>query len=284
MTTLPRVHGIEDGKNILSYYFSDNDRMILLSGEAVLEEMRLPPQAQIAQHQLPADSIFFIAAGMARVFKDDPKARVSKDDPRKEEGKEKPTPPYPRAGPASSSQATGWRCEFNCAFSGTYDEVTRHEKTCVKRPPAPETVEISTEMSRRRADAVHGASQLTISASRFGRSDEDRVARASTEHTPVHSTSSPLARVVTKADSSFNVDRRRVVRNNSSYHSDPEGLARAKSAWIDFEEDEIGDNQILLGAGCCFNDIEFLLQDAGFESNNFGNLKTVTKVSCYRLR
>jgi hypothetical protein len=277
MHVLPRVDGIEDGKNILSYYFSDDDRRILLSGEGagVLEEIKLPAQAQVAQHQLPADSIFFMAAGMAR---------VSKDDPKKEEGKEKPTPARPRAGPASSSQVTtGWLCEFKCAFSGTYDEVVRHEKTCVKRPPAPGAVEISTELSRHNADDVHGASQLTISASRFGGADEDRVGLASTEHRPVHSKSSPLSRVVTK-DLSFNVERRRVVRRDSSYHSDPEGLARAKSAWIDFEEDEIGGNEVLLGAGCCFNDIEFLLQDAGFESNNFGNLTTVTKVSCYRLR
>ena len=228
--------------------------------------MRLPAQAQIAQHQRPADSIFFIAAGMARVSKDDP------------------TPARPRAGPASSSQVTtGWLCEFKCGFSGTYDEVVRHEKTCVKRPPAPGTVEISTEMSMRNADGVNGASQLTISASRFGGADEDRMGRASTEDMPAHPKSSPLSRVVTK-DLSFNIDRRRVVRNNSSHHSDPEGLARAKSAWIDFVEDEIGGNEVLLGAGCCFNDIEFMLQDAGFESNNFGNLTTVTKVSCYRLR
>jgi hypothetical protein len=85
----------------------------------------------------------------------------------------------------------------------------------------------------------------------------------------VHSKSSPLSRVVTK-DLSFNVERRRVVRRDSSYHSDPEGLARAKSAWIDFEEDEIGGNEVLLGAGCCFNDIEFLLQDAGFELQTDG--------------
>ena len=293
MMDLPRVDGIDDGKNILSYYFSDNDRRLLSSeGEGVLEEMRLPAQAQIAQHQLPADSIYFLVTGMAR---------VSKDDPNNEKGKEKTAPEKPtaratlrrqsllsaagpRCTPAGSASSTliqsstqlpaGWHCEFKCGFSGLYHEVARHEKTCEKRPKASRAIEIATEMSRHTADAGRGTSQLSISAAQFGGVDAEQV----------QPTSSPLARVVTQ-DTSFNIERRRIKRGgSSSYHSDPEGLARAKSAWIDYKENEIGLNEVLLGAGCCFNDIELLLQDAGFESNNFGNLTTVTEVSCYRLR
>ena len=44
-------------------------------------------------------------------------------------------------------------------------------------------------------------------------------------------------------------------------------------------------NELLLGAGCCFNDVEFLVKDAtGFECDNFGHLKAVTDVRCFRLK
>jgi hypothetical protein len=51
-------------------------------------------------------------------------------------------PAWSHSGPASSSQVTtDWLCEFQCGFSGTFDEVLGHEKTCVKRPAAGAVVE-----------------------------------------------------------------------------------------------------------------------------------------------
>jgi len=41
---------------------------------------------------------------------------------------------------------------------------------------------------------------------------------------------------------------------------------------------------MLLGAGCCINDVEFLLHDAGYESLNFGRVVAVTEVRLLRLR
>mmetsp|Transcript_21264 Transcript_21264/g.34013 ORF Transcript_21264/g.34013 Transcript_21264/m.34013 type:complete len:909 (-) Transcript_21264:186-2912(-) len=42
--------------------------------------------------------------------------------------------------------------------------------------------------------------------------------------------------------------------------------------------------EMLLGAGCCINDVEFLLHDAGYESLNFGHVVAVTEVRLLRLR
>ena len=43
-------------------------------------------------------------------------------------------------------------------------------------------------------------------------------------------------------------------------------------------------NEVLLSAGCCFNDVEFLLTESGFGARNFGHLVAVTDVKLFRLR
>ena len=192
---LPKVAGIEDGKNLLSYYFSDDD-MKLLSHD--LQEINQQPQMHIARHQQPADSLYFIAAGMVRIWKDE-----------------------------------------------HLQDLLDKKVGSVRVPPSAEAGE-------------NGADEIALSVP----GARPAIAFGSVE-----------MGAVVAPEALQHEDSR------AKHHRDELGLAHAKSAWTGFEKKEV-----LLGAGCCFNDIEFLLQDAGFESNNFGNLTTVTDVSCYRLR
>jgi len=43
-------------------------------------------------------------------------------------------------------------------------------------------------------------------------------------------------------------------------------------------------NEVLLSAGCCFNDVEFLLTESGFDVANFGHLVALTDVKLFRLK
>ena len=99
-----------------------------------------------------------------------------------------------------------------------------------------------------------------------------------------------IARILTDSDvdhdgSGNGAASRRAPSNSSALDHDALEMEMACGVEQDGGGlEDLDGNEVLLSAGCCFNDVEFLLQDAGIDAVNFGHLITVTHVRYFRLK
>ena len=239
---LPRVNGGEDGSNLLTYYFSDDDLKMLLS-EEILERLDFKPSSEICTHKDAADCVYFISHGMARICKD---AGVGRN----------PTQLLNETITLGAGARFGGAKDGAAAAREEEDEGVWSSATVQS-----EVVMLSTHpLASDGPDFEDSAGDIFRPAA----SSPEAVALAQSAGVSVAAVSMPA-----REQSSMSMS------NSMSGNKHNQSLKN---------EAKEGENELLIGAGCCFNDIAFLVKDAtGFESDNFGQLTTVTDVRCFSL-
>ena len=106
---------------------------------------------------------------------------------------------------------------------------------------------------------------------------------------PVHSRQSPDADAVTGQDGDKAQDQSELSSGRDGEGADELGRPPQMSSSFVIErssvEHPIADrHKMMLSAGCCFNDVEFLLYESGFVTENFGRMEAVTDVRLFQLR
>ena len=106
---------------------------------------------------------------------------------------------------------------------------------------------------------------------------------------PVHSRQSPDADAATGQDGDKAQDQSELSSGRDGEGADELGRPPQMSSSFVIErssvEHPIADrHKMMLSAGCCFNDVEFLLYESGFVTENFGRMEAVTDVRLFQLR
>ena len=219
---LPHVKGGSSGVNLLSYYFSQRDLDHFSKAELSVQEFA--EFQTICHEQLGADSLYFIAHGMARVYKN---AVYSS----------------PTLAPGSNSK--------------------------------------SFDRSQSQPEVLVGQIVLAadVQGSRYGSTDTDdpdgiAIAKENDVHPLGHGNG---ASKTAHFQSGSNGQVKQNIHNSFI-------LNKTQGGPDDFLANKVDQSQVLLSAGCCFNDVEFLLDEGGFTAKNFGAFVAVTHVRLFRLK
>jgi len=257
---LPHTTGGDDGRNLLHYYFSEDDLKLLINQE--LEEVKQKADTLICKHKEAADSIYFIAHGMARIHKDSVAGRA-------------PNQTFTPDSISVSGSQFGGESEDNAAAVRA-DMDTVATDAGANATPCKSAHDLMIVVSSDAAPASSGSAPASPAALAAERRSSISMSsrRNSIEEQPTPGGQEADRNLMSMG-----------LRDSISMDGHTDSPVQHRQTRVGTVSDKnLEKNEILIGAGCCFNDIEFLLTDAGYQCDNFGHLTTVTDVRYFRLR